>query len=163
MTPFEDDTFTSFDGKLFLKYRVTPSETLVGVALKFGLSTSELKTLNKIRSDMEFYGRNFLLLPWVEGKEAPDQALALKREEEEKRQHQASKFSIDHNISFAEAKWYVFSVTRDGTHLFRYLADSGFDGAKAALKLKEDLNWENEHRVQYSRESTKPVPGLKIN
>lgn len=133
---FENDQYKQMkDGTIYFKYSILLTDTLVGVALKFKQKLETLKSINNIQNDSEIYSRLFLYIPWE--KETPflDQTDTLKSQEATRRKHLVSKFMRIHNIPESEAHC--------------YLSENDFDVEKAALALKEDIDWENTQPVRY--------------
>lgn len=133
---FENDQYKQMkDGTIYFKYSILHTDTLVGVALKFKLKLETLKSINSIQNDAEIYSRLFLYIPWEKETPFMDQTENLKSQEVTRRKHLVSKFMRVHNIPESEAHC--------------YLSENNFDVEKAALALKEDLDWENTQPVRY--------------
>jgi len=123
------------NGSVYFKYRILLTDTLVGVALKFGLKLETIKSINSIQNDSEIYSRYFLYLPWAKDKPFLDQADTLSSEREAMKKHTVSKFMRLHALLEDEA--------------LCYLSENDFDVDKAAQALQDDVDWEHSQPVRH--------------
>jgi len=119
------------DSTLYFKYRINPArDTLQGIALKHEMSIKDLKELNEMWKETDFYGRSFMLVPWAEEKGIPDQSEQINAEEEARKRNLIRKFAVTQKVATEEATW--------------YLTDNDFDYELALQARSDDLAWETQ-------------------
>jgi len=124
------------DGKLFLKHEVIHLDTLNGLALRYGIKSSELKKVNGLWDDTAFYSKKILLIPWDKKKPIPQDQLSPEEKLRLYRQKLITRFCTQFRVSKEESTY--------------YLTEAEWDFELASKERKEDVAFERNYSNQRS-------------
>jgi LysM repeat protein len=124
-TQTETSPLTSADEKVKpkeqIRHFISPTDTLFGISLKYGISVQDLRKANRLYTD-EVCNRQFLIIPGAE-KSLSDQTV------EGKQKILIKRFQINTKCgNYDEAR--------------SYMIQNDYDLVKAAEQYNEDLEWE---------------------
>jgi len=116
----------------WIEHRVTTSDTLAGIAIKYNTSIETLKKINLIKSN-QCITHQTLLVP-ASGVNPTTTPPAPPVSEDEKRRKLIQLIAVSESISKEDAR--------------SYLANNEWDLHRALKELKSDLDWEYSHPYQ---------------
>jgi len=119
--------FMDSSSEQFYSHMVRPTDTVIGLSLKYGCTTNEIKKLNKFNRDNELYGFSQIKIPRkvnivVEENEITEEDIELRKRQ------LIQRLIKNHSISQEVAKY--------------YLEMNDYDYRKACEEYNEDLEWE---------------------
>jgi len=105
---------------------VSTNETLVGIALKYRTTTSELRRINRLATDSQLFSKKSIYIPKTDAVQGP--IIAPPSSEEKKQRVAVHSLKSQTGCSTEEAKW--------------YLSDHDYNLEEALAQWKQDNTWE---------------------
>ncbi|KAJ1532554.1 hypothetical protein HK096_006410 [Nowakowskiella sp. JEL0078] len=116
-TAFVEDTLNDFlsdSNKRYSVHQVSNTDTLPGIALKYGVSVYSIKTANRISFNEDMFARGTLLIPEIIGSQESNSTRIS-----DDRKKEVKKFQVSTQCSFGEAWEYMKTFDFNSTEALK--------------------------------------------